>query len=72
MSSVQATFLSAPKYAVVGASKDQTKFGTKVSSFRISIRTRMRTIADTTTFEQVLKWYQARSKDVTPVHPVRP
>lgn len=24
-------FLSAPKYAVVGASKDQSKFGTKVS-----------------------------------------
>ncbi|KAH9858908.1 NAD-P-binding protein [Lenzites betulinus] len=43
---VQAKFLSAPKYAVVGASKDQSKYGTKV-----------------------LKWYQARSKDVTPVHP---
>ncbi|KAI0823422.1 NAD-P-binding protein [Trametes gibbosa] len=43
---VQKKFLSSPKYAVVGASKDQTKFGTKV-----------------------LKWYQARSKDVTPVHP---
>ncbi|KAI8993953.1 NAD-P-binding protein, partial [Trametes punicea] len=35
-----------PHYAVVGASKDQSKFGTKV-----------------------LKWYQARNKDVTPVHP---
>lgn len=39
-------FLSAPRYAVVGASKDQSKFGTKV-----------------------LKWYLARNKDVTPVHP---
>ncbi|EJF65016.1 NAD(P)-binding protein [Dichomitus squalens LYAD-421 SS1] len=46
LAEVQKTFLSAPKYAVVGASKDQTKFGTKV-----------------------LKWYQAREKDVTPVHP---
>ncbi|KAH9929571.1 NAD(P)-binding protein [Epithele typhae] len=45
---IKETFLSAPKFAVVGASKDQTKFGTKV-----------------------LKWYQARDKDVTPVHPVR-
>ncbi|KAI0084914.1 NAD-P-binding protein [Irpex rosettiformis] len=43
---VKKKFLSAPKYAVVGASKDQTKFGTKV-----------------------LKWYQARNKDVTPLHP---
>ncbi|RPD53180.1 NAD(P)-binding protein [Lentinus tigrinus ALCF2SS1-6] len=43
---IQKKFLSAPHYAVVGASKDQTKFGTKV-----------------------LKWYQARDKDVTPVHP---
>ncbi|KAI0044186.1 NAD(P)-binding protein [Auriscalpium vulgare] len=45
-SEIQKTFLSSPKYAVVGASKDQTKYGTKV-----------------------LKWYQAREKDVTPVHP---
>ncbi|KAI0319014.1 NAD-P-binding protein [Amylostereum chailletii] len=43
---IQKTFLSSPQYAVVGASKDQTKFGTKV-----------------------LKWYQARDKTVTPVHP---
>ncbi|KAI0335068.1 NAD(P)-binding protein [Cubamyces sp. BRFM 1775] len=43
---VQKKFLSAPKFAVVGASKDQSKYGTKV-----------------------LKWYQARDKDVTPVHP---
>ena len=27
---VKKKFLSSPKYAVVGASKDQTKFGTKV------------------------------------------
>ncbi|EIM82844.1 NAD-P-binding protein [Stereum hirsutum FP-91666 SS1] len=46
MSVVQKLFLSSPRYAVVGASKDTTKFGTKV-----------------------LKWYQARSKPVTPVHP---
>ncbi|KAF8913696.1 NAD-P-binding protein [Mucidula mucida] len=39
-------FLSSPSFAVVGASKDQSKFGTKV-----------------------LKWYQARSLEVTPVHP---
>ncbi|GJE90017.1 CoA-binding protein [Phanerochaete sordida] len=43
---IKKTFLSAPKYAVVGASKDQTKFGTKV-----------------------LKWYLARDKDATPIHP---
>ncbi|KAI0358631.1 NAD-P-binding protein [Trametes cingulata] len=43
---IQKKFLSAPRYAVVGASKDQSKYGTKV-----------------------LKWYQRRSKDVTPVHP---
>ncbi|KAI0743979.1 NAD-P-binding protein [Daedaleopsis nitida] len=46
LSTVQKTFLSSPHYAVVGASKDQTKFGTKV-----------------------LKWYQVRNKDVTPIHP---
>ncbi|TBU48132.1 NAD(P)-binding protein [Dichomitus squalens] len=46
LAEVQKTFLSSPKYAVVGASKDQTKFGTKV-----------------------LKWYQTREQDVTPVHP---
>ncbi|KZS98548.1 NAD-P-binding protein [Sistotremastrum niveocremeum HHB9708] len=43
---IQSRFLSSPKYAVVGASKDQNKYGTKV-----------------------LKWYQSRSKDVTPIHP---
>ncbi|KAH8107685.1 NAD-P-binding protein [Cristinia sonorae] len=43
---VKKRFLASPRFAVVGASKDQTKFGTKV-----------------------LKWYQARNKDVTPVHP---
>ncbi|KAI1795519.1 NAD(P)-binding protein [Ganoderma leucocontextum] len=46
LTEIQKTFLSAPKYAVIGASKDQTKFGTKV-----------------------LRWYQVREKDVTPVHP---
>ncbi|EKM54815.1 uncharacterized protein PHACADRAFT_258933 [Phanerochaete carnosa HHB-10118-sp] len=43
---IKKAFLSAPKYAVVGASKDQSKFGTKV-----------------------LKWYLARDKDATPIHP---
>ncbi|THH23207.1 hypothetical protein EUX98_g7967 [Antrodiella citrinella] len=43
---IQRLFLSSPKFAVVGASKDQSKFGTKV-----------------------LKWYQGRDKNVTPVHP---
>jgi len=42
----QKIFLSSPNFAVVGASTDQSKFGTKV-----------------------LKWYQARDKVVTPVHP---
>ncbi|KAM5530531.1 hypothetical protein V8D89_015808 [Ganoderma adspersum] len=46
LTEIQKTFLSVPKYAVIGASKDQTKFGTKV-----------------------LRWYQVREKDVTPVHP---
>ncbi|OBZ71056.1 hypothetical protein A0H81_09325 [Grifola frondosa] len=43
---VQKLFLSSPRFAVVGASKDQSKFGTKV-----------------------LKWYLARDKTVTPIHP---
>ncbi|TFK54556.1 NAD-P-binding protein [Heliocybe sulcata] len=43
---IQRSFLRAPRFAVVGASKNQSKYGTKV-----------------------LKWYQARSKPVTPVHP---
>ncbi|KAJ3491266.1 hypothetical protein NLI96_g862 [Meripilus lineatus] len=43
---VKKLFLSSSKFAVVGASKDQTKYGTKV-----------------------LKWYQARDKNVTPIHP---
>ncbi|ETW81105.1 hypothetical protein HETIRDRAFT_440624 [Heterobasidion irregulare TC 32-1] len=45
-SEIQKLFLSSPKFAVVGASKDTSKYGTKV-----------------------LKWYQARDKLVTPVHP---
>jgi len=43
---IQKTFLSQPFFAVVGASKDQNKYGTKV-----------------------LKWYQMREMNVTPVHP---
>jgi len=46
LAEIQRTFLASPRFAVVGASKDQTKFGTKV-----------------------LKWYQARELEVTPVHP---
>ncbi|KAF5355343.1 hypothetical protein D9758_006075 [Tetrapyrgos nigripes] len=44
---VKQAFFKSSTFAVVGASKDQTKFGTKV-----------------------LKWYQERKLDVTPVHPV--
>ena len=33
---VKKKFLSASKYAVVGASKDQTKFGTKVRDFLLN------------------------------------
>ncbi|KAF4620944.1 hypothetical protein D9613_000324 [Agrocybe pediades] len=46
ISAIQKTFLAAPHFAVVGASKDTRKYGTKI-----------------------LKWYQQRSFDVTPVHP---
>jgi len=46
---IQRLFLSSPKYAVLGASTDQSKFGTKV-----------------------LKWYIARNKAVTPIHPREP
>ncbi|KAH8806918.1 NAD(P)-binding protein [Flagelloscypha sp. PMI_526] len=46
VAAIQRKFLSSAHFAVVGASKDQTKFGTKV-----------------------LKWYQDRSFDVTPLHP---
>jgi len=43
---IQKLFLSSPRYAVVGASTDESKWGTKV-----------------------LKWYLARDKTVTPIHP---
>jgi len=43
---IQRTFLSTPRFAVVGASKDRNKFGNKV-----------------------LRWYQARELDVTPINP---
>ncbi|KAL4249040.1 NAD(P)-binding domain superfamily protein [Abortiporus biennis] len=46
MNQIKKTFLSSPHFAVVGASKDPSKFGTKI-----------------------LKWYQAREKDITPIHP---
>ncbi|TFK74292.1 NAD-P-binding protein [Pluteus cervinus] len=45
VNAIQKTFLKSPHFAVVGASKDQSKFGTKI-----------------------LKWYQVRSFDVTPIH----
>ncbi|KAF8236035.1 NAD(P)-binding protein [Tricholoma matsutake] len=43
---IQKAFLSQPFFAVVGASKDQSKYGTRV-----------------------LKWYQMREMNVTPIHP---
>jgi len=46
LAKIKTTFMSSSHFAVVGASKDQAKFGTKI-----------------------LKWYQARKKDVIPVHP---
>ncbi|KAF8893513.1 NAD(P)-binding protein [Infundibulicybe gibba] len=45
---IKKTFVGTPFFAVIGASKDKTKFGTKV-----------------------LQWYQERSFNVTPVHPVQ-
>ncbi|KAF9482224.1 NAD(P)-binding protein [Pholiota conissans] len=48
VTATQKTFLASPHFAVVGASKDASKYGTRV-----------------------LKWYQERSFDVIPVHPVR-
>ena len=35
-SAIQKTFLQSPFFAVVGASKDRNKFGTKVWQFQIS------------------------------------
>ncbi|KAF5380361.1 hypothetical protein D9615_004730 [Tricholomella constricta] len=53
MTSAQETigksFLAIPSFAVVGASKDQTKVGNRI-----------------------LRWYQTRDFDVTPVHPKEP
>jgi len=46
MTTAQKAFFSQPHFAIVGASKDETKFGTKI-----------------------LKWYQQRELDITPVHP---
>ncbi|KAL0579049.1 hypothetical protein V5O48_002942 [Marasmius crinis-equi] len=48
MANAREDFFKQKHFAVVGASKDQTKYGTKV-----------------------LKWYQARDIDVTPIHPVQ-
>jgi hypothetical protein len=60
---IQKTFLSSPFFAVVGASKDQNKFGTKVGSFQSSfLELRI---------SQVLKWYKDRTLNVTPIHLVR-
>lgn len=33
---IQRTFLGSPAFAVVGASKDQSKYGTKVSAFYLT------------------------------------
>lgn len=61
---IQRLFLSSPRYAVVGASKDQSKYGTKVGSMHdVTIRLVAHVM-------QVLKWYIARKKEVTPIHPV--
>ncbi|KAG5653521.1 hypothetical protein H0H81_012595 [Sphagnurus paluster] len=47
--SVAQKFLATPSFAVVGASKDQTKVGNRI-----------------------LRWYQTREFNVTPVHPKEP
>ncbi|KAK1231698.1 hypothetical protein PQX77_005184 [Marasmius sp. AFHP31] len=48
MAEARENFFKQKQFAVVGASKDQSKYGTRV-----------------------LKWYQARDIQVTPVHPVQ-
>ena len=60
----QKFFLTHKKYAVVGASTDPSKWGTKASwTILVSLTT-------TKPLFQILQWYIARDKDVTPVHPV--
>lgn len=68
MSSITPTekaFMAAPHFAVVGASKDTSKFGTRVCTSSPKARGLLISPND-----QVLKWYQARTYDVVPVHPV--
>lgn len=59
----QKFFLTHKKYAVVGASTDQSKWGTKVI---------LATLVDAPSLNeplfQILQWYIARDRDVTPVH----
>ncbi|KAF5351918.1 hypothetical protein D9756_007648 [Leucocoprinus leucothites] len=61
---IKKKFLSSPNFAVVGASKDQSKFGTKVSASLPPLHLPL-----THNCVQILKWYQARNLDITPVHP---
>src|SRR6266404_103376 len=67
VANIQKYFLSSPRYAVVGASKDQSKFGTKVRVLNHSEKSRF----SSTCASQVLLWYLERNLSVTPVHPVR-
>lgn len=59
--------MSSPYFAVLGASKDQSKVGTKVG-FVVSNVDCMHFL--NVISRQILKWYQVRDKDVVPVHPV--
>ena len=63
---IQKAFLQSPFFAVVGASKDQNKYGTKVWLLQIpSIVILILGVS------QVLKWYTTREFNVTPIHHVR-
>jgi hypothetical protein len=66
---IQKAFFSSTEFAVVGASKDQSKFGTKVC-----IQMRAAVIGDRHSCmrDKVLKWYKNHDKIVTPIHPVSP
>ncbi|GAC96184.1 hypothetical protein PHSY_003764 [Pseudozyma hubeiensis SY62] len=68
------SFFNASKYAVVGASKDPSKFGNKVSVCA-RLLPRHHDKSSEPPFHpfdaaiQVLKWYQTHSFDITPIHP---
>lgn len=68
LAEIQKYFLSSPRFAVVGASKDQSKYGTKV---RVQTLSCWHAHYLSTCGWQVLRWYLARNLSVTPVHPVR-